>query len=107
MNGIDPVKLSTLARAMGAQGGPQAASVATSGPAAEKFTQALKSAVLNTDKLQLQASDAAKRYQAADPTMSLEQVMISLNNANVSFQGLVQTRNRLVQAYTDIMNMQV
>ena len=63
--------------------------------------------MLSTDKLQTQAADAAKRYQAADPTMSLEQVMISLNNANVSFQGLVQTRNRLVQAYTDIMNMQV
>ena len=63
--------------------------------------------MVNSDKLQLQAADAAKRYQAADPTMSLEQVMISLNNANVSFQGLVQTRNRLVQAYQDIMNMQV
>ena len=101
MNGIDPVKLSTLARAMGAQ------AQAAAGPAAEKFTQALKSAVLSTDNKLTQSADAAKRYQAADPTMSLEQVMISLNNANVSFQGLVQTRNRLVQAYTDIMNMQV
>ena len=105
MNGIDPVKLSTLARAMGAQA--QSAPQAAAGPAAEKFTQALKSAVLNADRLQLQAADAAKRYQAADPAMGLEQVMISLNNANVSFQGLVQTRNRLVQAYQDIMNMQV
>jgi len=105
MNGIDPVKLSTLARAMGAQA--QVGAQAAAGPAAEKFTQALKSAVLSTDKLQLQAADAAKRFQAADPTMSLEQVMISLNNANVSFQGLVQTRNRLVQAYQDVMNMQV
>jgi flagellar hook-basal body complex protein FliE len=27
--------------------------------------------------------------------------------ANVSFQMLVQTRNKFVQAYQDVMNMQV
>ncbi len=105
MNGIDPVRLSSLAKALGTSAGAGAGAAA--GPAAEKFAQALKSAVVNADRLQLSAADAAKRYQAADPAMSLEQVMISLNNANVSFQGLVQTRNRLVQAYQDIMNMQV
>lgn len=101
MNGIDPVKLSTLARTLGAQTQPAAT------PAAEKFSQALKSAVLGADRLQVQAADTARRFQAGDPAVGLEQVMISLNNANISFQGLVQTRNRLVQSYQDIMNMQV
>jgi flagellar hook-basal body complex protein FliE len=33
--------------------------------------------------------------------------MIAMSRASVSFQALVQTRNRFVQAYQDIMNMQV
>jgi len=33
--------------------------------------------------------------------------MIALQKAQIGFQGAVQVRNRLVQAYTDIMNMQV
>lgn len=101
MNGIEPIKLSLLAPSAGA-------AAATAGaPAADKFAHALRAAVAGTDRLQGQAADVARRYQAGDPAVGLEQMMISLNNANVSFQGLVQTRNKLVQAYTDIMNMQV
>jgi flagellar hook-basal body complex protein FliE len=33
--------------------------------------------------------------------------MISLQKANVSFQAMVQVRNKLVSAYHDVMNMQV
>jgi flagellar hook-basal body complex protein FliE len=33
--------------------------------------------------------------------------MISMQKANLSFQQMVQVRNRLVSAYHDIMNMQV
>jgi flagellar hook-basal body complex protein FliE len=33
--------------------------------------------------------------------------MISMQKANISFQQLVQVRNKLVSAYHDIMNMQV
>ena len=102
MNGIDPVSLSLLAPARSA-----GASAASGTPAAEKFAQALRAAVQGADGLQSQAMETARRFQSGDPAVSLEQTMIALNNANVSFQGLVQTRNRLVQAYQDIMNMQV
>ena len=33
--------------------------------------------------------------------------MIASSKANISFQALVQVRNKLVSAYHDIMNMQV
>ena len=43
-----------------------------------------------------------------DPDLvSLEDAMISMQKANVSFQAAVQVRNRLVSSYHDIMNMQV
>jgi flagellar hook-basal body complex protein FliE len=33
--------------------------------------------------------------------------MIAMQKANISFQELVQVRNKLVSAYHDVMNMQV
>ena len=38
---------------------------------------------------------------------SLQDVMINLQKASLSFQQMVQVRNRLVTAYQDIMNMPV
>jgi flagellar hook-basal body complex protein FliE len=42
-----------------------------------------------------------------NPTVSLEQTMVSMQKAQIGFQAALQVRNRLVQAYSDIMNMQV
>jgi flagellar hook-basal body complex protein FliE len=42
-----------------------------------------------------------------EPNANLQDVMISLQKANISFQTMVQVRNKLVNAYQDIMNMQV
>jgi flagellar hook-basal body complex protein FliE len=53
-----------------------------------------------SDKLQ-------ERFQMGDPAVSLEETMLSIQTSNVSFQSLVQVRNRMVSAYHDIMNMQI
>ena len=39
--------------------------------------------------------------------MNLQDVMISMQKANISFQTVVQVRNRVVAAYQDMMNMQM
>ena len=39
--------------------------------------------------------------------VNLQDVMINLQKANLSFQQMVQVRNKLVSAYHDIMNIQV
>ena len=41
------------------------------------------------------------------PGVSLEQTVLAMNEASLQFQALVQTRNKLVQSYDTIMNMQV
>jgi flagellar hook-basal body complex protein FliE len=48
-----------------------------------------------------------QKYQLGDPTVSLEETMLSMQTANVSFQSLLQVRNRMVSAYHDVMNMQI
>ncbi|MDW8467984.1 MAG: flagellar hook-basal body complex protein FliE [Burkholderiales bacterium] len=75
--------------------------------AAGGFADALKGALDSVSRAQAQAAQLARRLQENDPAVSLEQTMVAMAQANVSFQLLVQTRNRLVQAYQDIMNMPV
>jgi flagellar hook-basal body complex protein FliE len=98
MKAIEPVQLAALF-----QKPAQAASAA----AGAGFAEALKGALASVDRAQHHAQSLAARFQANDPNVSLEQTMTAIAGANVQFQALVQTRNRLVQAYQDIMNMQV
>ena len=51
------------------------------------------------------AESMAHQYQLGQNEVSLEDAMISMQKANISFQTTVQVRNKLVAAYNDIMNM--
>ena len=71
------------------------------------FADALNQALNSVDGAQTEAADMAKKFQLGDPKVSLEDTMVSMQKANISFQAAVQVRNRLVSSYHDIMNMQV
>lgn len=67
------------------------------------FSQALQ----GISQSQATASAMQREVQFDNPTVSLEETMIAMQKAQLGFQSAVQFRNKLVQAYTDIMNMQV
>ena len=71
------------------------------------FQSILKEAVRGVSDAQNTAQTKAQAYQLGDDKVSLEDVMISLQKANLAMQGRVQVRNRLVEAYREVMNMQV
>ena len=71
------------------------------------FADALKSALQEVSNQQGKADDLAARFQLNDPQVSIEDTMLAMQGASLSFQALVQVRNRVVSAYQDIMNMQV
>jgi flagellar hook-basal body complex protein FliE len=48
-----------------------------------------------------------QEFDRGAPGADLQEVMVSLQKANLSFQTMVQVRNRLVSAYQEIMNMSV
>jgi flagellar hook-basal body complex protein FliE len=52
-------------------------------------------------------ADAGVQQLAAGETQSLHQVMIALEEARVGVQLLVQVRNRLLEAYQEVLRMQV
>lgn len=71
------------------------------------FGAALARAIEQVNGAQQEAGAHVRRFQLEDPAASLEETMISMQKANISFQALVQVRNRVVSAYQDIMNMPV
>ena len=71
------------------------------------FQQALTSALQTVSNTQNQAGQLQRAVQMGDSSVSLEQTMVAMQKAQIGFQATLQVRNRLVQAYSDIMNMQV
>lgn len=71
------------------------------------FSQALKGAIEQVNQAQQQAHNMAESFTAGKSDVSIQDVMIDLQKANLSFQQMVQVRNKLVSAYHDIINMQV
>jgi flagellar hook-basal body complex protein FliE len=57
--------------------------------------------------MQQAATGEAQAFQAGKPGVALYDVMIDTQEASLAFQMGVQVRNRLVNAYKEVMNMQV
>ncbi len=71
------------------------------------FAQVLQSSIDKVNQTQQQANKMAEDLAAGDTSKNLHEVMIALQTASVSFQEMVQVRNKLVTAYQDVMNIQV
>jgi flagellar hook-basal body complex protein FliE len=71
------------------------------------FSQAFKNALQAVSDAQERASGLQREVQLENPNVSIEETMVATQKAQIGFQATLNVRNRLVQAYTDIMNMQV
>jgi flagellar hook-basal body complex protein FliE len=89
--------------AVGAGKSPQAANAV----GGADFSQALKSAIDQVSQAQQSAQQMTQDFASGNSNVNLQDVMMNLQKANLSFQQMVQVRNKLVTAYHDIMNMQV
>ena len=81
-------------------------------PAADDTGQAdfgalLKESINKVNTTQQAAATAAGRFEAGDPNTDLTEVMIALQKADVSFKAMTEVRNKLVDAYREIMNMPI
>ena len=74
---------------------------------APSFAAAIDSALKNVSGMQNEARRLQREVQMDNPTVSLEETMVAMQRAQLGFQATVQVRNRLVSAYSEIMNMQV
>ncbi|MFD1215476.1 MULTISPECIES: flagellar hook-basal body complex protein FliE [Microbulbifer] len=71
------------------------------------FGGALRESLERINALQGESAAKARAFQSGDPDVALHEVMIAGQKASVAFEMGVQVRNRLLNAYKDVMNMQV
>jgi flagellar hook-basal body complex protein FliE len=76
-------------------------------PAPSSFVGALDQALRAVSAGQQQATQLAEAFQADPSGAGLEQAMVAMQKSQIGFQSALHVRNRLVAAYSDIMNMQV
>jgi flagellar hook-basal body complex protein FliE len=86
-------------------GTPLSAKPAATGGAS--FGDAMTQALKGVSAQQNEASRLQREVQLDNPTVSLEETMVAMQKAQIGFQATLQVRNRLVSAYSEIMNMQV
>jgi flagellar hook-basal body complex protein FliE len=67
------------------------------------FQQSL--AAVNTQSQQTDAMREA--LVSGDPSADLTEVMLQAQKASLSFEAMTQVRNKLVEAYKDVMNMPI
>ena len=87
--------------------GKPAESTAAASAGGPDFAQVLKNSIDKVNETQQSATQMAEQMAAGDTSKNLHEVMIALQTASVSFQEMVQVRNKLVSAYQDVMNIQV
>ena len=73
----------------------------------QEFGDLLQKAISNVNGLQKSSSDLQMRFDRGDEGISLSDVMIARNKSSVAFDATIQIRNKLVEAYKELMNMPV
>ena len=77
------------------------------GDGSGEFGSLLKTAIDNVNDMQQQAGKMSDSFVKGDQQTDLTEVMVALQKAKISFQAMLEVRNKLVVAYQDIMNMQI
>lgn len=72
----------------------------------KSFAETLKEAVTQVNDLQ-QVSNKAAQNLATGRTDNIAEVMIAAEKADIALRTMVQVRNKILDAYSEIMKMQV
>lgn len=71
------------------------------------FSSILSEAIDGVHQAQSASKTLQRAYQSGDATVGIEETMVAMNKASLSVQMLAQARNKVVAAYSDVMNMPV
>lgn len=105
---LTPLTSATVNTLRPATAPTQAGAAGRVGAAAEGgFGEAFKTALQSVSAAQNQSSELQTQFQLGNPSVSLEATMLSMQKSQIGFQAALHVRNRMMQAYTDVMNMQV
>jgi flagellar hook-basal body complex protein FliE len=89
------------ARASGISEAPAAAAQPS------EFANLMKNSVDHVASMQNQATALADAYESGDKSVDLTKVMLEVQKASLAFRAMTEVRNKLVDAYQQVMNMPV
>jgi len=69
------------------------------------FSEVLKDSIKKVNDLQLEADEAIKSF-AKGETKDVHETMLAVQKADISFRLMMQIRNKIVEAYQEVMRMQ-
>jgi flagellar hook-basal body complex protein FliE len=69
------------------------------------FSALLQQSIAAVNDTQQSAGKMTEAFETGAANVSLADVMVATQKANVSFQAMLQVRNKLVDAYQEVMNM--
>src|ERR1700744_2633162 len=84
-----------------------ASGTAAASATGSSFATLMRSGLEQANQAELKANDLADKFERGVPGVALPTVMLEANKANLTFRAVTEVRNRLISAYTDIMNMQL
>lgn len=107
---IDPVRFPSMNRQSpeldGLGGGLSAPAAGTPAPGIPSFGEALDNALQSVSRVQSE-SDEATRLFALGKDTDLHTVLIQVEKADLAFRTLMEVRNKLLDAYREVMRMQI
>jgi flagellar hook-basal body complex protein FliE len=106
MNEIGMTEILAQMRALSSRAAGQALPAQVAAPQ-NSFQSVLKTSLDGVNGAQQQAESLAQAFETGKTNTDLASVMVAMQKANISFQAMVQVRNKLVSAYQEVMNMQV
>lgn len=107
MNDIGVNQVLAQIRAMSAAAAARPAAAPAPSAATQKngFDELLQTSLAKVSGAQAETARLQKAFVLGDPNVDLASVMLAGAKSQVSFKAMVETRNRLVNAYQEIMNM--
>ncbi len=71
------------------------------------FAALLANSLDTVNETQQRAGALAEAFETGAENVDLAEVMVSLQKADLSFKAMTEVRNKLVNAYQEIMNMPI
>ncbi|MDJ0927110.1 MAG: flagellar hook-basal body complex protein FliE [Gammaproteobacteria bacterium] len=72
-----------------------------------KFTEVMQQAITKVNEQQAAATEMVNNFQTGATDVSVAEVMVQMQKASLSFRAMAEVRNKLVDAYQEIMNMPI
>jgi len=107
MNTIDQSTLINTMRQMAAAVNNDSPVQAASGKSNTDFQSLVTGLIDSVNESQQYSSKLKQSYELGEDNVSLTQVMIASQKSEISFQALLQVRNKLLSAYQEVMRIQI